>query len=184
MSTLLIKNATVLVTMDDHRQEFQGGGIFARNGFIEQVSKTGELPEAADEVLDLSGHLILPGLVNCHHHFYQTLTRAVPAAQNANLFKWLKTLYPIWAKLTPEDIFISTKTALAELALSGCTTASDHLYLFPNGSRLDDEITAAQEMGVRIQASRGSMSLGRAREGYLLIVWWIVKKPSLKIARG
>ncbi len=165
MSTLLIKNATVLVTMDDHRQEIQGGGIFARNGFIEQVGKTGELPEAADEVLDLSGHLILPGLVNCHHHFYQTLTRAVPAAQNANLFKWLKTLYPIWAKLTPEDIFISTKTALAELALSGCTTASDHLYLFPNGSRLDDEITAAQEMGVRIQASRGSMSLGESKGG-------------------
>ena len=184
MSTLLIKNATVLVTMDDHRQEIQGGGIFARNGFIEQVGKTGELPETADEVLDLSGHLILPGLVNCHHHFYQTLTRAVPAAQNANLFKWLKTLYPIWARMTPEDIFISTKTALAELALSGCTTASDHLYLFPNGSRLDDEITAAQEMGVRIQASRGSMSLGESKGGCHLIAWWIVKKPSLKIARG
>ena len=117
-------------------------------------------PPTADEVLDLQGHLVLPGLVNTHHHFYQTLTRAVPAAQDANLFNWLKTLYPIWARLTPEDIFISTQTALAELALSGCTTASDHLYLFPNGSRLDDEIAAAREIGMRIQASRGSMTLG------------------------
>ncbi len=165
MSTLLIKNATILVTMDDHRREIPRGGIFARDGFIEQVGVTGELPETADEVLDLSGHLVLPGLVNCHHHFYQTLTRAVPAAQNANLFKWLKTLYPIWARMKPEDIFLSTKTALAELALSGCTTASDHLYLFPNGSSLDDEIAAAQEMGVRIQASRGSMSLGESKGG-------------------
>ena len=90
--------------------------------------------------LILSDHVVIPGLINTHHHFYQTLTRAVPAAQNANLFNWLKTLYPIWARMTPEDIYISTKTALAELALSGCTTASDHLYLFPNGSRLDDEI--------------------------------------------
>jgi cytosine/adenosine deaminase-related metal-dependent hydrolase len=123
------------------------------------------LPTTADEILDLRGHIVLPGLVNTHHHFYQTLTRAVPAAQNANLFNWLKTLYPIWARMTPDDIFISTQTALAELALSGCTTASDHLYLFPNGSRLDDEIAAAKEIGVRIQASRGSMSLGESKGG-------------------
>jgi 8-oxoguanine deaminase len=113
----------------------------------------------------LSKKLVLPGLVNTHHHFYQTLTRAVPAAQDANLFNWLKTLYPIWARLTPEDIYLSTQTALAELALSGCTTASDHLYLFPNGSRLDDEIAAARETGMRIQASRGSMSLGESKGG-------------------
>jgi cytosine/adenosine deaminase-related metal-dependent hydrolase len=124
-----------------------------------------ELPATADEVLDLQGHIVLPGLVNTHHHFYQTLTRAVPAAQDANLFNWLKTLYPIWACLNPEDIFISTQTALAELALSGCTTASDHLYLFPNGSKLDDEIAAAKEIGLRIQASRGSMSLGESQGG-------------------
>ena len=124
-----------------------------------------ELPATADEVLDLKGHVVLPGLVNTHHHFYQTLTRAVPAAQDANLFNWLKTLYPIWARLTPDDIFISTQTALAELALSGCTTASDHLYLFPNGSKLDDEIAAASEIGVRLQASRGSMSLGESKGG-------------------
>ncbi len=165
MSTLLIKNAAVLVTMDDHRQEIPEGGLFVRDGFIEQVGATGSLPETADEVLDLRGHLLLPGLVNTHHHFYQTLTRAVPAAQDANLFHWLKTLYPIWARLTPEDIFISTQTALAELALSGCTTASDHLYLFPNGSRLDDEIAGAREVGLRLQASRGSMSLGESAGG-------------------
>ena len=165
MSTLLIKNATILVTMDDHQREIPEGGLFIRDGFIEQVGLTGELPQAADEVLDLRGHLLLPGLVNTHHHFYQTLTRAVPAAQDANLFNWLKMLYPIWRRLTPEDIFISTQTALAELALSGCTTASDHLYLFPNGARLDDEIAAAQEVGVRLQASRGSMSLGESKGG-------------------
>ena len=124
-----------------------------------------ELPTTADEVLDLTGHIVLPGLVNTHHHFYQTLTRAVPAAQDANLFNWLTTLYPIWARMNPDDIFTSAQTALAELALSGCTTASDHLYLFPNGSKLDDEIAAAQEIGLRIQASRGSMSLGQSQGG-------------------
>lgn len=165
MSTLLIKNATVLVTMDDTQREIPEGGLFVRDGFIEQVRKTSELPKTADEVLDLRGHLVLPGLVNTHHHFYQTLTRAVPAAQNANLFNWLKTLYPIWGRMRPEDIFISTQTALAEMALSGCTTASDHLYIFPNGSRLDDEIAGAQEIGVRLQASRGSMSLGESKGG-------------------
>jgi 8-oxoguanine deaminase len=165
MTTLLVKNATVLVTMDDHQREIPEGGLFVRDGFIEQVGSTDELSQSADEILDLSGALLLPGLVNTHHHFYQTLTRAVPAAQDANLFQWLKTLYPIWARMTPEDIFISTQTALAEMVLSGCTTASDHLYLFPNGARLDDEIAAARETGVRLQASRGSMSLGQSKGG-------------------
>jgi cytosine/adenosine deaminase-related metal-dependent hydrolase len=164
MSTLLIKHA-YLVTMDDHQAEYPDGGLFIRRGLIESVGPTSELPETADEVLDLSGHILLPGLVNTHHHFYQTLTRAVPAAQNANLFNWLKTLYPIWARLTPDDIFTSTQTALSELALSGCTTASDHLYLFPNGSKLDDEIEAALQVGVRLHASRGSMSLGESKGG-------------------
>jgi len=164
MGTLLIKNAYV-VTMDDHQREIAEGGLFIRAGFIEKVGSSNELPVEADEVIDLRGHLVLPGLVNTHHHFYQTLTRVIPAAQDANLFNWLKTLYPIWARLGPEDIFTSTQTALAELALSGCTTASDHLYLFPNGSRLDDEIAAAQETGMRIQASRGSMSLGESKGG-------------------
>ena len=163
--TLLVKNATVLVTMDSTRREIPGGGLYIRDGFIEQVGPSSDLPGQADEILDLAGHVVLPGMINTHHHFYQTLTRAVPAAQDANLFNWLKTLYPIWARMRPQDITISTQTALAELALSGCTTASDHLYLFPNGSRLDDEIAAALDMGVRIHASRGSMSLGESQGG-------------------
>jgi 8-oxoguanine deaminase len=165
MTTLLVKNASMLVTMDPSRREIAGGGLFIRDGFIEKAGPMADLPETADDILDLKGHIVLPGLVNTHHHFYQTLTRAVPAAQDANLFNWLKTLYPIWARLTPEAIRISTKTALAELALSGCTTASDHLYLFPNGSRLDDEIQAGLEMGLRLHASRGSMSLGESQGG-------------------
>ena len=165
MATLLIQHAELLVTMDDHRREIPDGGLFIRDGFIEKVGLTSELPDTADEVLDLKNHIVLPGVINTHHHFYQTLTRVVPAAQDANLFKWLITLYPIWARLKPEDIEISTKTALTELALSGCTTAQDHLYIFPNGSRLDDEIFAAREVGVRLHASRGSMSLGESKGG-------------------
>ncbi len=164
MRTLLIKNAYI-ATMDDHQREIPDGGLFIRGGVIEKVGPMEALPKEADEVLDLKGHIVLPGLVNTHHHFYQTLTRAVRPAQDANLFNWLTTLYPIWARLTPQDIFTSTQTALSELALSGCTTASDHLYLFPNGSRLDDEIHAALEIGVRLHASRGSMSLGQSQGG-------------------
>ncbi len=165
MSTLLVRNATLLATFDDQEREIADGGLFIRDGFIEQVGRTSELPVSADEVLDLSGHVMLPGLINTHHHFYQTLTRAVPAAQDANLFNWLVTLYPIWARMQPEDIYISTITALAELALSGCTTASDHLYIFPNGSRLDDQIQAGLDIGVRLHASRGSMSRGESDGG-------------------
>jgi len=166
MATLLVKHATLLVTMDSQRREIADGGFFVKDGIIQQVDPFSSLPEKkADEVLDLSDHIVLPGLINTHHHFYQTLTRAVPAVQDSNLFNWLKTLYPIWAHLKPEDIRISTQTALAELALSGCTTASDHLYLFPNGSHLDDEIEAAQQIGLRLHASRGSMSLGESKGG-------------------
>jgi cytosine/adenosine deaminase-related metal-dependent hydrolase len=129
MATLLIKNATVLVTMDEAQREIPEGGLFIRNGIIEKVGPTSELPETADEILNLSGHLVLPGLVNTHHHFYQTLTRAVPAAQDANLFNRLKTLYPIWARMTPEEIFLSTQTALAELAFSGCTGKARRKWL-------------------------------------------------------
>lgn len=165
MPTLLVRHASVLVTMDDHRREIPDGGLFIRDGLIEKIGPTKELPLEADEVLDLHDHIVLPGLINTHHHFYQTLTRVVPEAQNANLFNWLKTLYPIWARLTPEDIRISAQTALIELAFSGCTTASDHLYLFPNGSRLDDEIFAGKQVGLRLHASRGSMSLGESQGG-------------------
>jgi len=165
MSTLLVHNIHTLVTMDDHHREITEGGLFIRDGFIEQVGPTSELPTQADQILDLGGHIVLPGLVNTHHHFYQTLTRVITAAQDANLFNWLTTLYPIWARMTPDHIRVSTKTALSELALSGCTTASDHLYLFPNGSKLDDEIHAAHEVGLRLHASRGSMSLGESKGG-------------------
>jgi cytosine/adenosine deaminase-related metal-dependent hydrolase len=165
MSTLLVKHAHVLVTMDDDRREIADGGMLVDDGFVMQVGATADLPTAADQVLDLSGHLVLPGFINTHHHFYQTLTRAVPGAQDAGLFDWLRTLYPIWAKMTAEHIEVSTKLALAELALSGCTTAFDHLYLFPNDSRLDDEIVAAREIGLRLHASRGSMSLGESDGG-------------------
>lgn len=165
MSTSLFRNATLLITMDGHRREIPNGGLFIRDGFVSQVGPSDQLPQSADETYDLHEYLVLPGLINTHHHFYQTLTRALPAAQDANLFNWLKTLYPIWARMTPHDIQVSTQVALAELALSGCTTASDHLYLFPNGSRLDDEIYAAQQTGLRLHASRGSMSLGESQGG-------------------
>ena len=165
MTSLLLKNISMLVTMDDQRREIQNTNLLIKNGFIEAIGELSNLADRADQVMDLSGHIVFPGLVNTHHHFYQTLTRAVPKAQNANLFNWLVTLYPIWARLTPEDIRTSTKTALSELALSGCTTASDHLYLFPNGSKLDDEIEAAAQVGLRLHASRGSMSLGESKGG-------------------
>lgn len=165
MPTLLVKNADLLVTMDHQRREISDGGLFIRDGFIEFVGESKQLPTQADEILDLEGYIVLPGLINTHHHFYQTLTRVIPAAQDVSLFNWLKTLYPIWARMTPEHIRISTQTALVELALSGCTTASDHLYIFPNGSRLDDEILSARQVGLRLHASRGSMSLGESKGG-------------------
>jgi cytosine/adenosine deaminase-related metal-dependent hydrolase len=165
MPTLLVRHAKVLVTMNDRREEILDGGFFAREGWIEQVGLSSTLPQAADHVVDLTGHVVIPGMVNTHHHLYQTLTRAVPAAQDADLFRWLTTLYPIWARLTPQAIRVSTQVGLAELALSGCSTASDHLYIFPNGARLDDEIEAAQQIGMRFHASRGSMSLGESKGG-------------------
>jgi cytosine/adenosine deaminase-related metal-dependent hydrolase len=165
MATLLAKNAQVLVTMDESRREISDGALFIRDNIIEAVGPTSDLPSSADEVLDLAGHIVLPGLVNTHHHFYQSLTRVIPDCQNKELFDWLVTLYPIWARLTPEAITVSAKVAAAELVLSGCTTASDHLYIFPNGSKLDDEIAGVEEVGLRFHASRGSMSLGESKGG-------------------
>ncbi len=165
MASLLVRNATLLATMDDDDREIANGGLYAVDGFIQQVGPTDSLPSSADEVVDLSGHVVVPGLVNTHHHFYQTLTRAVPGAQDAGLFDWLRTLYPIWARMTPEHVRLSTTTALTELALSGCTTSSDHLYVFPNGSSLDDQVAAAAEVGLRFHAARGSMSLGESAGG-------------------
>ena len=166
MSTLLVTNIHTLVTMNATRQELRNAAILVRDGVIEQVGAVAELPATADEVLDLHDrHVVLPGLVNTHHHFFQTLTRVIPAAQNCELFGWLQALYPLWSRLTPEGVFASTQLCAAELMLSGCTTASDHLYLFPNGATLDDEIQAAQEIGLRFHASRGSMSVGESLGG-------------------
>jgi hypothetical protein len=165
MGTLLLRHATVLVTMDSDRREIHDGAMFARDGWIEQVGKTEDLPDTADEIVDLKDHVVVPGLINTHHHLYQTLTRAVPGTQDAELFTWLTTLYPIWARMSPEDINVSARLGLTELAMSGCTTTSDHLYLLPNGARLDDEIEAARTVGLRFHAARGSMSLGESDGG-------------------
>lgn len=165
MATLLVRNAAVLVTMDDERREIAGGAVFARDGVIEAVGRSEDLPASADEVLDARGHVVLPGLVNTHHHFYQTLTRVLPAAQDVELFGWLRTLYPVWRRLTPEMLRVSTQLALAELMLSGCTTAADHHYIFPNGCTLDDSLDAAGEIGLRLHACRGAMSVGASAGG-------------------
>ena len=140
MTTLLLKDADLLVTMDADRREIPGGGVFVRDGVIEAVGPSASLPTQADETLSLVGCLALPGLINTHHHMYQSLTRALPGAQDAELFAWLRRLYPVWAGLTPEMIRVSTLPAMAELLLSGCTTSSDHPYLYPNGARLADLI--------------------------------------------
>lgn len=164
---LLIRDAEVVVTMDDQRRELRGGSVLIRGPWIEAIWAAGEAPPqvAADEVIDARGHAVLPGLVNTHHHMFQSLTRAVEAAQDAELFGWLRTLYPIWSRLTPEMIRISTQLAMAELMLSGCTTSSDHLYLYPNGIRLEDSLEAAAEVGMRFHAARGSMSVGESAGG-------------------
>ena len=151
--------------MDTARREIADGAVFVRGNRIERVGTTAEMPPTADTVIDLAGHVLLPGLVNTHHHMFQTLTRVVPAAQDSELFGWLQALYPLWARLTPEAIRISALTAMAELLLSGCTTSSDHLYTFPNGCRLDDTIDAARDIGLRFHPTRGAMSLGRSRGG-------------------
>ena len=163
--TLLAKGADVLVTMDAARREIRGGGLYVEDNAIVAVGASAELPASADLVIDLAGHVVLPGLANTHHHMFQSLTRALPAVQDAELFGWLRGLYPLWGRLTPEMIRVSTQTAMAELLLSGCTTSSDHLYLYPNGCRLDDAIEAASTMGMRFHATRGSMSVGVSQGG-------------------
>jgi cytosine/adenosine deaminase-related metal-dependent hydrolase len=165
MSTLLVRDACLLVTMDDARREIAGGGIFVRDNVIEAVGASADLPKEADEVIDACDQIVMPGLVNTHHHMYQTLTRVIGPAQDAELFGWLRTLYPIWAGLTPEMVRVSTQTAMAELLLSGCTTTSDHLYVYPNGVTLEHSLEAAMQVGLRFHAARGSMSVGRSQGG-------------------
>jgi cytosine/adenosine deaminase-related metal-dependent hydrolase len=163
--TLLIHNADVIATQDASRRELTRASLLVRGGVIEALGPASEMPDSADDVINAAGHVVIPGLVNTHHHMYQSLTRAIPAAQNAELFGWLKTLYPIWGGLTPEMVRVSTQVAMAELLLSGCTTSSDHLYIYPNGVRLDDSIEAAHQIGMRFHAARGSMSVGESAGG-------------------
>ena len=169
MSTLLIKNAQLVATFDDAEptksRELADASVFIRGKLIEAIGPAAELPQDADVVINARGHLVMPGMVNTHHHMVQSLTRAIPAVQNAELFGWLRGLYPIWAGLTPEMVHVSTQVAMAELLLSGCTTSSDHLYIYPNGVRLDDSIEAAAAIGMRFTASRGSMSVGLSQGG-------------------
>ena len=163
MTDILIKGADTLVTMDDTRREIAGGDVRISGGVIAEVGQN--LPANGAEVVHAKGCVVTPGLVNTHHHLYQTLTRAVPGGQDALLFGWLQTLYPIWANFGPEEMRISAMIGLSELALSGCTLSSDHLYLFPNGSRLDDTIEAAHEVGLRFHPTRGAMSIGESDGG-------------------
>lgn len=169
MTSLLIKNAQIIATFDNtdptKSRELAHASVFVRDNLIEAIGPAADLPQDADEVIDARGHLIMPGLVNTHHHMYQSLTKAIPATQNAELFGWLRGLYPIWAGLTPEMVRVSTQVAMAELLMSGCTTSSDHLYIYPNGVRLDDSIEAAAQIGMRFTASRGSMSVGQSQGG-------------------
>lgn len=164
MTTLLLKNIRCLATFDDERRELEGAWVLIRDRVIDAVGTAAEPPpESADRVIDLSKHIALPGLINTHHHMFQSLTRVI--AQACELFDWLQTLFPIWSGLRGEDFYIASKLALAELILSGCTTASDHHYLYPNDVRLEDEIRAADEIGMRFHAARGCMSLGESAGG-------------------
>ncbi|WP_424831174.1 8-oxoguanine deaminase [Ruegeria sp.] len=162
MPEILIRNADTILTMDDTRRELSGADLLIRNG---QIAEIGHDLTTEGELHDAAGCVVTPGLVNTHHHLYQTLTRAVPGGQDALLFGWLKTLYPIWARFGPEEIYISAQIGLAELALSGCTLSSDHLYLYPNGARLEDTIAAASELGMRFHPTRGAMSIGESNGG-------------------
>lgn len=160
---ILIRRAEAVVTMDDEGRELQGADVLIRGGTVAAVGVN--LPAPGAEIVEAKGCVVTPGLVNTHHHLYQTLTRAVPGGQDALLFGWLRRLYPIWARMGPEEMRVSAQAGLAELALTGCTLTSDHLYLYPNGARLDDTIEAAREIGLRFHATRGAMSIGESAGG-------------------
>ncbi|MGI1662705.1 8-oxoguanine deaminase [Palleronia sp. KMU-117] len=163
MTHTLLRGAATVLTMDDGRRELAGKDIRLRGGTVAEIGPA--LRADGAEIVNAAGCLVTPGLVNTHHHLYQTLTRAVPAGQDALLFGWLRALYPIWARYTPEDVHLATLCGLGEVALSGCTTSSDHLYLFPNGARLDDTIDAALQVGLRFHPTRGAMSIGESAGG-------------------
>jgi cytosine/adenosine deaminase-related metal-dependent hydrolase len=161
----LFRNATLVATFDADERELAGGWILVDGRTIAALGDSRDAEPAADRIVDARDMVLLPGFVSTHHHFYQTLTRAVPAAQNAELFDWLVALYPIWARMDPAALRSATAVACAELLLSGCTTASDHTYMWPNGCSIDDQIAVAAEIGMRFHASRGSMSIGRSKGG-------------------
>ncbi|MDM8530812.1 8-oxoguanine deaminase [Anaerolineales bacterium HSG25] len=180
MTNLFIKNIDLLATPDmATRQwtEIKQAAIVVEDNQLAFVGSTSEAEQwirenrpalerdGFDKVINGQGCVVIPGLVNCHHHLYQTLTRTIATGNGMVLFDWLKFLYPIWAELTPESVYTSAKLGLVELVLSGCTTVADHLYLYPNGSKIDDEIRGAQEVGVRFHPTRGSMSLGESQGG-------------------
>ena len=165
MATTVLRKAAFIATMDDHDTLHRDASIRIVDGRIDAIGTDDEITGHADETIDASGHILIPGLVNTHHHFYQTLTRNLPAGQNSNLFNWLVAHYPIWARMDAGSIDVSTRIAIAELMLSGCTTAADHTYIWPNDARVDDQIHAAREMGFRFHAARGSMSVGQSRGG-------------------
>lgn len=165
MTAIVLRNITALATMDAEGTELANCSVRIVDGWIDAIGPDDEVDATADEVIDLTDHVVLPGLINTHHHLYQTLTRAVRSAQDVPLFDWLRTLYPMWARLDAESVYLSTRLGLAELALSGCTTAFDHQYLFPNGSSIDDQIRGAAPVGIRFHAARGSMSLGESDGG-------------------
>jgi cytosine/adenosine deaminase-related metal-dependent hydrolase len=162
MSEALLRGADVVITMDDAGAELATADVLIRDGVIAAV---GQGLTSLGTVHNAAGCVITPGLINTHHHLYQTLTRAVPGGQDALLFGWLRTLYPIWARFGPEEMFSSAQVGLVELALSGCTLSSDHLYLYPNGARLDDTIAAAAQVGLRFHPTRGAMSIGESDGG-------------------
>lgn len=165
MSTLLIKNAAAIVTLDAADRVLENQNIFIRDNHIEYL---GPASPAAAEVIQAAGMIVYPGLINTHHHLYQTFTRNLPQVQNLELFSWLRTLYEIWRGLTPESIYYSASAGLGELLKYGCTTCFDHHYVFPNtGSRqfIDQQFMAAEQLGIRFHASRGSMSRGRSSGG-------------------
>lgn len=164
MASLLVRHIAHLATFDDGGREIADGALLVRDNVIEKVGTTTELAdETVDAVLDLTGHLVMPGMVNIHHHMYQNLTRVM--VQDDELLVWLKTLYPIWSRLDDDAIGISARVAMAELIASGCTTSSDHLYILPNNCTLDATIDAASELGLRFHAARGAMSRGQSQGG-------------------
>ncbi len=185
MTSTFIYRAGCIATQDDAHSELRGASLFISEGRIQRIFKPNDRNDESDlqalldkasadggifkndpiDIINAQNHVVIPGMVNTHHHMTQSLTRAIPSVQSAELFSWLRGLYPIWAGLTPEMVRVSTKIAMAELLLSGCTTSSDHLYIYPNGIRLEDSIESSRDIGMRFLATRGSMSVGQSQGG-------------------